>query len=505
MKMIYKIPLFFIFCFVGAFSTIYIIALDINPIVASSLVSIIVAFFTIIIIKAENHYSWASFCGSFAGMTSLAFIGFDKLNIMSLNFFFTSLSLSLFTAFLYALSEIFSYKFPKLSFDGYGGRLGTIAFISVSIFLLMLKLVYNKSFNILTDNHLIFDPFDLFVIPSAILASIISMEIKTTVSSLDDNYKVFTVATTGIIGGILVTKIPVYGNILGQAWYTGAFVGMSSYFVLMLKRDFVITGLISGILLLLTKNMFVGFGGKLGFISFLAVIVLKLFHNLFNQLSNLGEKKADEVIESLKTGENISNQNVDDDYAQKLIESLMKAKESGDQISIDNDNIGGSFVIGEKINLSEYEDEIKEQKKPVYNLDDLTDYLKSLVESFNSLNIRDWLYLTLVDPNYTCVSYQGVSERTVKKSKFIKNSKFINLLKNEKRVIGFSEKGMNQEIFTSRIDIQDLANTKMLIIFPIPEKDKLKGFFILLDKDEKSYKDNFELIREVIFNSENSN
>lgn len=498
-KLLYKLPLFFIFCFVGSFSTLYIVALNINSIVASSLVSIIIVFFAIIVMKDENRYSWASFCGSFTGMTSLAFLGFDGSNPLSLLFFLTSLGISAFTALLYTLSEIFSIKFPKLAFDGYGGRSGTIAFISVFLFLVILKLMYNKDFTIISKPVFSFDPFDLFVIPSAVLASIISMEIKTTVSSLDDNYKVFTVATTGIIGGVLVTKIPVYGTFFGQAWYTGAFVGMSSYFVLMLKRDFVITGFISGLLLLLTKNMFLGFGGKLGFMSFIAVVLLKMFYNLYNKLSNFQNNGASKVIESLKSGSKISNQNVDDDYAQKLIESLMKAKESGEDITLNNENLAGNFVIGEKISLVNYEEEI--QKRPVINFDDLTGNLKKLIQSFNGLNIINWLYLTLADANYICVSYQGVSERSVKKTKFAKDSKFVNLLLREKRVIGFSERGINQEIFVSRIEYQDISDVKMLIIFPIFDKEKLKGFFILLDKNSQNYKDNFELVTKVIYTS----
>ncbi len=495
----YRLPLFFIFCFIGSISTMYITALDINPIVASSLVSIIISFFTIIVIKKENRYSWASFCGSFAGMTCLVFLGFDNKDILSLNFFLNGLILSSLTALLYALSELFSYKFPKLAFDGYGGRLGTIAFISVCSFLIALKIIFDFKLEIFSLNNFSLSVWDFCAIPSAVLAAVVSMEIKATVSSLDENYKVFTVATTGIIGGILITKIPVYGNLLGQAWYTGAFVGMSSYFILMLKRDFIITGLISGILLVLTKGFFVGFGGKLGFISFMAVIITKASYSFFNKLSTLGEKRPDDLVASLQTGKGISNQNVDDDFAQRLVDSLMKAKESGEDINVNSDIGAGSFVIGEKASFNDDDDSYETPKKVVHNFDDLTENLKNLIGSFNSLNIDNWVYLTLVGGGYASASYQGLSEKTVAKTKFIKDSKFIQTLKNEKRAIGFSEKGMNQEIFTTRFENQDTIDTKMLIIFPIFEKEKLVGFFILFDNDEINYKNNFELIKKVIF------
>ncbi|HRR89943.1 MAG TPA: hypothetical protein P5161_04115, partial [Eubacteriales bacterium] len=284
---------------------------------------------------------------------------------LSINFILNSLVLATITSFIYALSEFISYKFPKVSFDGYGGRLGTIAFISVILYILILKFGFNKNFNFFSNENIFktkLDYFLLFAIVSSIIASLISMEIKNTVSSLNENYKVITVATTGLIGGILITKIPEYGLDYGLAWYTGAFVGMSSYYVLMLKRHFFISGLFAGIYFILTRNIFIGVGGKLGFISFLSVISMRILSNGYNFLKGYF-KPPDKIIEELESG-NIEDQRVDDNYAEKLVESLLKAK---DKINISQNDIG-NFVIGEKIDIQQYEEEKKKNISRLFSI-----------------------------------------------------------------------------------------------------------------------------------------
>ncbi|OHD18004.1 MAG: hypothetical protein A2086_15720 [Spirochaetes bacterium GWD1_27_9] len=491
-----KLPLYFIYCFIGNFATIYLVAIDINPIIASSLISIIVAFFTIII-KDENHMSWATFCGSFAGMTTFNLVSLGLYPLpFSISFLINTLILSSITSILYSLSEIISFKNPRFAFDGYGGRLGTIAFISVISFIICGKNILKAdNLYIIPDFNIFFNitNYDFLAIPSAVIAALISMEIKSTVSSLNENYKVVTVATTGLIGGILVTKIPTYGYFLGQAWYTGAFVGMSSYFILMLKRDFIITGLLSGILLILTKNMFIGLGGKLGFLSFFAVLIMRIFYISYNKISQFSAKNPEAIVESLRTGKEVSNQAVDDSYAEKLVESLMKAQESGEKINIIDENIAGSFVIGEKIDFDQYE-EAKE--KNIMNLEYMSPPLQKLVHFFNSINITNWMYLTLLGDTYSVMAYQGISELTVSRSNFFKDSKFVNLLNIEKRIIGFSEKGINQAIFMSRFEKEELVDTGMLIIFPITENNELQGFFILFDKKDKECKNNLKIIKD---------
>ena len=496
-----KLFFYFLFSFIGCFATIYCVVLDMNSIVASSLVSIIIAYFTIII-KDENHYSWAAFCGSFAGMTSFEILTMNNaVSEWSLAFLLYAVTLSTITSVMYMFSEILSYKFPKISFDGYGGRLGTIAFISVAAYFFFGRLLkLNSGIEIFSSVKLssFSDLWFLFTIVSAIIASLISMEIKNTVSSLNDNYKVFTVATTGIIGGLIITKIPVYGYDYGLAWYTGAFIGMSSYYVLMFKRHFFLSGLISGVFFILTKDVFIGIGGKLGFISFLSVVFLKISDAFYNRILHIREKAPESIIESLKSGD-IPNQTVDDDYAQKLVESIRLAKESGEDIAKIENSESGKFVIGEKIDLEEYK---QFTINHIVNYEFMPDNIKEIADFLNNINLKNWVFLQKIDVFFSPMSYQGIDDSHIDKIKFKESGNFIYILKNEYRVIAFSEKGIKQNIFNERFSKRDISDTKLLIIFPVFLKRELSGVFIIFDKSDniKNSRNNLKLIKSYFFN-----
>ncbi|OQB69456.1 MAG: hypothetical protein BWX91_00513 [Spirochaetes bacterium ADurb.Bin133] len=496
-----KLFFYFLFCFIGSFATIYCVVLDMNSIVASSLVSIIAAFFTIII-KDENHYSWATFCGSFAGMTSFEILTMNSgASNWSLDFLLYTVTLSTITSVMYMLSEILSHKFPKLSFDGYGGRLGTIAFISVLIYFFIGKLLkLNAGIEIFSSAKptSLSDLWFLLTIVSAIAASLISMEIKNTVSSLNDNYKVFTVATTGIIGGLIITKIPIYGYDYGLAWYTGAFIGMSSYYVLMFKRQFFLSGLISGVFFILTKNVFIGVGGKLGFISFLSIVFLKISSAFYNKILHFRKKDPESIIESLKTGD-ISNQPVNDDYAQKLVESIKLAQESGEDIAKIENSESGKFVIGEKIDLEEYKQFTIDH---IVNYEFMPENIKEIADFLNDINLKNWAFLQKIDVLFSPMSYQGIDDSRIDKIKFKESGNFISILKKERRVIAFSEKGLKQNIFSERFSEKDISDTKLLIIFPVFAKIELSGVFIIFDKSDniKNSKNNLKLIKSYFVN-----
>ncbi|MBF4982842.1 hypothetical protein FNJ87_00300 [Nonlabens mediterrranea] len=56
--------------------------------------------------------------------------------------------------------------------------------------------------------------------------------------------------------------------------YCGTFVGMSSVYILPSLSFVGITGLLAAVFLLLSKNIFLGIGGKLGTIAFASVVVI---------------------------------------------------------------------------------------------------------------------------------------------------------------------------------------------------------------------------------------
>ena len=91
------------------------------------------------------------------------------------------------------------------------------------------------------------------------------------------------VLSAGIVGTLasfipVLNKESLYLSKLPAAIYCGVFVGMSSIDVSPSITFVIIAGVIAGIVYLLSKNLFVGLGGKLGTIAFLSVGVVTLFN-----------------------------------------------------------------------------------------------------------------------------------------------------------------------------------------------------------------------------------
>lgn len=75
----------------------------------------------------------------------------------------------------------------------------------------------------------------------------------------------------GLVGGIIGLFIP--NKLFAPIVFCGTFVGMSSPSLFSLSFV-VIAGILSGVLYQVSTNIFVGFGGKLGSIAFLAVALV---------------------------------------------------------------------------------------------------------------------------------------------------------------------------------------------------------------------------------------
>jgi len=100
------------------------------------------------------------------------------------------------------------------------------------------------------------------------------------------------------------------------------------------------------------------------------------------------------------------------------------------------------------------------------------------------------------------MSYQGIDDSRIDKIKFKESGNFISILKKERRVIAFSEKGLKQNIFSERFSEKDISDTKLLIIFPVFAKIELSGVFIIFDKSDniKNSKNNLKLIKSYFVN-----
>ena len=93
------------------------------------------------------------------------------------------------------------------------------------------------------------------------------------------------VLSAGITGSIaslipLLNKKSLYLNTLPAAIYCGAFVGMSSIEIIPTINFVIAAGLLAGIFLMFSKNLFLGIGGKLGTIAFGGVVIVSLLYSL---------------------------------------------------------------------------------------------------------------------------------------------------------------------------------------------------------------------------------
>ena len=105
---------------------------------------------------------------------------------------------------------------------------------------------------------------NIFLIISAVLGAIITYVLQKNLGIS----AVISASIVGLVGGVIGLVIP--NKLFAPIVFCGAFVGMSSPSLFSLA--FVVTaGIFSGILFQATTNVFVGFGGKLGGIAFLAV------------------------------------------------------------------------------------------------------------------------------------------------------------------------------------------------------------------------------------------
>ncbi len=98
---------------------------------------------------------------------------------------------------------------------------------------------------------------------------------------LNIHYGLGSVLAAGIVGTIasflpLINKKSIYLKQVPTSIYCGAFVGMSSTEISTSVGFVMIAAMVAGVFLLLSKNLFIGVGGKLGTMAFLGVIIVYL-------------------------------------------------------------------------------------------------------------------------------------------------------------------------------------------------------------------------------------
>ena len=154
------------------------------------------------------------------------------------------------------------YFIARDVFEGYGGKLGAIAFSSWII-------VSTSSRCELIDVLLEFRHFGisimLFSLASAVLTYVLSIRLK--------NGPVVASCLVSLLGGLL---LPAFGAenaaVLAAVVMAASFVGMSSREKLRSEKAVLFSALIMGIMFIYSANHFGGAGGKLGTLAFGSVV-----------------------------------------------------------------------------------------------------------------------------------------------------------------------------------------------------------------------------------------
>jgi len=224
-----------LFVILGVFSTYSLVHFFSIPVViASSGVGLVGFIFM-------RKYEVALYCGSFAGMVSISLFSFMEV-----------LVLALICAFIYILS--------KPIFKGYGGKLGTIAFMS--------SLIVHSIFN---DQYLVlsFDINTWLLFLTTISGVMITFYFH-------HRFKTSAVLSSGLfslIFGLLIYLISSNHMDYVVIFFSASFIGMSSKEKLPNVWYVLLSGIILGLIYDVFLELFNGLGGKLGLMAMLSVIV----------------------------------------------------------------------------------------------------------------------------------------------------------------------------------------------------------------------------------------
>ena len=228
--------------------------LQIDTVTSASIVGIISGLTSYILAKEKCYrYSEAIYCGTFTGMTSLMFFtnGID------------ALIAGIVTGIVFVLSLNI--------FKGFGGKLGSIAFLSVFISIIILN-KWTIINDLQTQAVTRFSYDDLVIL---FFVSLIGISLTYYFAIFADGNSVLSSSLLSLafvlVINSLFTPSTTLSSILPPFFMGATFVGMSSKkFLGNFNRHLYIAILYFAVYFLFI-NSFIGFGGKLGLMAFIAV------------------------------------------------------------------------------------------------------------------------------------------------------------------------------------------------------------------------------------------
>ena len=215
-------------------------------VIASSLVGILAAM-------VAPEYSVAAYCGSFVGMSS---------NDLFFNYAEVVLAGAVAGLVFVLTRDLFA---------GFGGKLGTVAFIGAAL----TALSFRREFLIIpiADWNT-----NLWIIVIAFIAAPLTFYLNHS----HGNGPVLASGAVGLAGGLILPVLfPDYGANFAVVAICASFTGMSSKQRCPTFRYIGIAGLFTGILFVYSNPLLGGAGGKLGTIAFASIIATNGFFRLF--------------------------------------------------------------------------------------------------------------------------------------------------------------------------------------------------------------------------------
>jgi hypothetical protein len=235
-----------------------------GPVVAASLVGILGALFF-------KEYALASYIAAFAGMSS------------------TTVIPSIWYAPLFGfMAGLFAILMARL-FVGYGGRAGTMCFVAVNLTLLLLIVTLgvvgvtqhniSNHFRLLTANDL-----DPVWIVTAVVAGIfgtvgtVVFREKVLQKRKAPNEVVLGSAVVALVSALVLPWVlPSLAGKIAAVVASGTYAGMVSRKIMVADVHLAMAGAAVGLLNVLLATVFIGVGGRLGFMGLLGIA---LFHYL---------------------------------------------------------------------------------------------------------------------------------------------------------------------------------------------------------------------------------
>ena len=236
-----------IFVITGTILTYEISNLGVNIVVSSALLGLFGHFFF-------KKYSVAVYTGSFAGMSSHML--FNRLEI-----------------FLVAILTALAYQIVKNIFNGYGGRMGTIAFISTSL----IAMFFNK------ESFPAHFSYNIWLI---LLFSIVGVLVTWILHNKLKQSHVLSSALPGLIIGFIFGELIPSTLIYSFTFFTATFIGMANNTTIRNVYESLIMALIMCLIFLRFFNLFNGFGGKMGFMAFSSIIIGKVLITIYDISKN---------------------------------------------------------------------------------------------------------------------------------------------------------------------------------------------------------------------------